>query len=172
MEINSIEGFLKYHARIKHRTRRLFACIPPDKVEWTYQAGKFTIGDLIRHIANIERYLYAETIQLKESQYHGCGPEFADGLDHVVAHYERLYQESKAIFAQLTTADLHKKCKTPLGTEVTIWKWLRALIEHEIHHRGQLYLYLAMNGIQTPPIFGLTSEEVIDHSTPPPNTAL
>jgi len=46
------------------------------------------------------------------------------------------------------------------------WKWLRAMVEHEAHHRGQLYLMLGMIGIPTPPIFGLTSEEVRDRSVP------
>ena len=34
------------------------------------------------------------------------------------------------------------------------------MVEHEIHHRGQLYLYLGMLGVPTQPIFGLTSEQV------------
>ncbi len=34
------------------------------------------------------------------------------------------------------------------------------MVEHEVHHRGQLYLMLGMVGVETPPIFGLTSEEV------------
>jgi uncharacterized damage-inducible protein DinB len=46
-----------------------------------------------------------------------------------------------------------------------VWKWLRAMVEHEVHHRGQLYLMLGMVGVATPPIFGLTSEEVRDLST-------
>jgi uncharacterized damage-inducible protein DinB len=164
MEIITIDSFLKYHSRIKERTRRLFDYIPADKIEWSYKEGKFTIGDILRHIANIERYLYAETVQGKESQYSGCGKEFGEGLKDIITHYERMYQESKTIFEQISDADLQKKCRTPLGAEISIWKWLRALVEHEIHHRGQLYLYLAMLGVRTPPIFGLTSEEVIDKS--------
>ncbi len=164
MEIITIGGFLKYHARIKERTKRLFDYIPPDKIEWSYQEGKFTIGDLIRHIANIERYLYAETIQFKESQYSGCGKEFGDGLENTIMHYTSMHQESVEIFGRLSDTDLQKKCRTPLGAEISIWKWLRALVEHEIHHRGQLYLYLAMLDVKTPPVFGLTSEEVIEKS--------
>jgi uncharacterized damage-inducible protein DinB len=34
------------------------------------------------------------------------------------------------------------------------------MVEHEVHHRGQLYLYLGMLGVPTPPLYGLTSEEV------------
>jgi uncharacterized damage-inducible protein DinB len=34
------------------------------------------------------------------------------------------------------------------------------MIEHEAHHRGQIYLMLGLHGVPTPPIYGLTSEEV------------
>jgi uncharacterized damage-inducible protein DinB len=44
--------------------------------------------------------------------------------------------------------------------EIARWKWLRLMVEHEIHHRGQVYLYLAILGVPTPPLYGLTSEEV------------
>ena len=69
-----------------------------------------------------------------------------------------------AIFSKLTNDDLIKKCKTPAGFPITIWKWMRAMVEHEIHHRGQLYIYLGMLNIETPPIYGLTSEDVIKKS--------
>ena len=162
MEISNIQSFVKYYSRIKQRTSRLFDYIPKDKIEWTYQVGKFTIGDIIRHLANIERFMYAETVQFKESSYQGCGTEFAEGYEEIVEYYQRMHTESLEIFLQLSQEDLHKKCKTPAGTEITIWKWLRAMVEHEVHHRGQLYMYLGMLGIKTPPIFGLTSEEVIE----------
>ena len=164
MEITEVQSFLLYYSKIKQRTVKLFDFIPPNKIEWAYQDGKFTIGDIIRHLANIERYMYAENVQLKDSQYNGCGIEFAEGYQSTIDYYKRMHKASSKIFSNLNQQDLLKKCKTPAGIEITIWKWLRAMIEHEIHHRGQLYMYLAILGIKTPPIFGLTSEEVIDKS--------
>jgi uncharacterized damage-inducible protein DinB len=72
----------------------------------------------------------------------------------------RLHGESLEIFGRLSDEDLKKRCMTPAGSAIGIGKWLRALVEHEIHHRGQIYVYLAMLGISTHPIYGLTSEEV------------
>ena len=77
-----------------------------------------------------------------------------------MAFFNRLHQESVAIFSRLSADDLQKKCVTPGGTPITVWKWLRAMVEHEVHHRSQIYTYLGMLGIPTPPIYGLTSEEV------------
>jgi uncharacterized damage-inducible protein DinB len=34
------------------------------------------------------------------------------------------------------------------------------MTEHEIHHRGQIYLYLGILGVPAPPLYGLTSEQV------------
>jgi uncharacterized damage-inducible protein DinB len=73
---------------------------------------------------------------------------------------DRLHAESVEIFRKLTDEDLTKKCVTPAGTSITIWKWLRAMVEHEAHHRGQLYMMLSMLGVATPPLYGLTEEEV------------
>ena len=68
--------------------------------------------------------------------------------------------------ARLTDERFDEKCQTPAGTPITIWKWLRAMIEHEAHHRGQLYFILGMRGVATPPIYGLTAEQVREHSIP------
>jgi uncharacterized damage-inducible protein DinB len=34
------------------------------------------------------------------------------------------------------------------------------MVEHEAHHRGQMYLMLNLLQVPAPPLFGLTSEEV------------
>ena len=164
MEIKDIHSFLAYYAKIKNRTRQIFSYIPTDKIEWTYQTGKFTIGDLIRHLACIERYMYAENVQGKSSLYNGCGIEYAEGLENVIAFYNELHTQSVEIFSKLNTRDLNRKCKTPAGIEITTWKWLRAMVEHEIHHRGQLFTYLGMLDIKLPPLYGLTAEQVIAKS--------
>jgi len=49
---------------------------------------------------------------------------------------------------------------TPVGAEITAWKWLRAMCEHEAHHRGQLSLYLRLLGVDPPSIFGHKAEAV------------
>jgi uncharacterized damage-inducible protein DinB len=84
----------------------------------------------------------------------------ADGLENVLAFMERMHSESLEIFSKLNSDDLQRKCVTPGNAAITTWKWLRLMIEHEIHHRGQIYLYLAMLGMPTPPLYGLTSEQV------------
>jgi uncharacterized damage-inducible protein DinB len=160
MEITSMRSFLPYWENIRGRTTRVIHAIPPDKIEWTYAPGKFTFGDIIRHLATIERYMYAENVQGNPSRYPGHERTLADGYDNVIGFIERLHGESVKIFSKLSDEDLQRKCQTPGGADLPTWKWLRAMVEHEVHHRGQIYMYLGILGVPTPPIFGLTSEEV------------
>jgi uncharacterized damage-inducible protein DinB len=160
MEIRSVNQILDYWGNLRERTRREVLCIPPERLEWAYRVGAFTFGDLIRHLATIERYMYAETVAGRPSRYPGCGRELADGYEAVLAYADRLDEEARGIIAGLEDADLARECRTPAGTPITTWKWLRAMCEHVAHHRGQIYLMLSMLEVATPPLFGLTPEEV------------
>lgn len=160
MEIRTISPFLHYFGNVRERTMRVARCIPPDKIDWTYAPGKFTFGDLLRHLAVTERYIWAENVRGRPARYSTHGKELADSYDDVMAFVERLHAESMEIFGRLTDDDLQKKCKTPDDAQITTWKWLRLMVEHEIHHRGQVYVYFSLLGVATPPLYGLTSEEV------------
>ncbi len=160
MEVQTADRFLKYFEGIRARTRRVIDCIPPDKIDSTPGPGKFSFADLVRHLAAIERYMFAENAQRKPSRYPGHGAELADGYDEILAYMDRMHAESVEIFSRLSEDQLKMKCVTPAGASITVWKWLRAMVEHEVHHRGQIYFMLGMLGVATPPLYGLTSEEV------------
>jgi uncharacterized damage-inducible protein DinB len=164
MEIVNRSEFLSYQGKVHARTARVIARVPAEHLEWTYRPGKFTCGDLIRHLATSERYMFAENVAGRPSRYPGHGRELADGHDQVLALYERLHQETLAILTALQAEDFARQCETPGGATLPVWKWLRSMLEHEIHHRGQLYLYLGILGVPTPPLYGLTSEEVRERS--------
>ena len=160
MEITRIEPFLHYYKKVRQRTLRVVDRIPVAEFDRSPIPGKFSFADLLRHVAAIERFMYAENVRGKPSRYRGCGKELADGYDDVRRFFDRCHEESMEIFSELTAADLLKKCATPAGTAITVWKWLRCLPEHEIHHRGQLYTYLGLLGVEAPPMYGMTSEQV------------
>ena len=155
-----LDEFLHYHARVRERTKRVAACIPPEHIDWTYKPGAFTLGDLVRHIAVTERFIWAETVHNRPCGYVTHGRELADGRDAVLAFLDRLHEESLAQFRALTPEMLAAKCATPEGTRLTTWKWLRMMPEHEIHHRGQIYTMLGVLNVPTPPLYGMTATEV------------
>jgi uncharacterized damage-inducible protein DinB len=164
MENSEVAKFLDQFEKVRGRTLRVARCIPPDKLEWTIRTGRFTLGDFLRHLAGVERYMWAENARFRPSKYPGHSRELADGYDAVFAYVDRLHRESMEIFGALTDDALLKKCTTVDGASITLWKWLRLMIEHEIHHRGQIYLYLAMLDVPTPPLYGLTEEQVRERS--------
>jgi uncharacterized damage-inducible protein DinB len=149
-----------YFDTIRFRTRRVAVLVPREEIEWRARDGAFSFGDLIRHLGAVERFMFAENAQCRPSRYPGHGPELAAGYDDVIAYLDRMHEESMTIFRALTPSNLEAKCATPAGTKITVWKWMRAMIEHEVHHRAQIYMMLGLIGVATPPLFGLTSEEV------------
>lgn len=160
MEFTTIPPFLDYFESIRSRTQRVIARIPRDQLEWSPGPARFTFGDLIRHLAGTERYMFGENVRGRESRYPGHGADLASGWDDVMAYLEKCHREATTIFAALTEEDLLRKCSTPAGTPITTWKWLRAMVEHEVHHRGQIYFMLGLLGVETPPLYGLTEPEV------------
>ena len=161
MEIRTVQSFLDYFERIRERTRRVIRCIPQEHLDWTYREGKFTLADLVRHIAATERFMFVEQVcGSGSSRYPGHDKSLADGYDQVLAYFERCHSESMTMLRALTDEELQRPVTTPGGAPMASWKWLRSMIEHEVHHRGQIYLYLSMLNIDTPPLYGLTSEEV------------
>jgi uncharacterized damage-inducible protein DinB len=156
--------FVEYWRGVRHRTRRLLPLVPDGQFEWAPGPTRWTFGDQFRHLAAIERFMYGENVQGRPSQYPGHGRELADGAEAVATLMDRLHEESCAIFARVTPADLAAKTMTPAGTPITTYKWLRAMVEHEAHHRGQIYQMLGLLGVRMPQIFGLTEEEVLARS--------
>src|SRR3954466_4773516 len=167
MELTRVAPFIDYLERVHERSRRVIIRIPPEQLDWAPAPGKFTFGDLVRHLAAIERYMYAETVHGRPSCYPGHGRDLADGFEETIAFYDGLHDESRQLFGELTDARLSEKCLTPAGSPISVGKWLRAMIEHEAHHRGQIYLMLGMRGVPTPPIYGLTAEQVKERSVAP-----
>ena len=161
---SDLESFLDYLKSVHARTRRVLACIPAESLEWVPAPGRWSAGDQVRHLAGIERWMYAETVSGRPSLYTGHGPELASGLSDVLAYYDRLQIESRAIFEALTPEQWAGRTRTPAGVELTTWKWLRAMLEHEAHHRGQLYFTLGLLGVTTPPIYGLSERELLAQS--------
>jgi len=159
-----IAPFLRYFDGFRARTLRVASCIPQEEIEWRIHPRAFSFGDTLRHLGAIERYMFTENACQRPSRYPGHGRELASGHDGVLQFVDRMHAQSRSLLAELSTDDLEAKCSTPAGVQITVWKWLRAMVEHEAHHRGQIYLALGALGVETPPLYGLTSEEVRDRS--------
>src|SRR5262249_40489030 len=91
VEIITIQPFLKYFDNIRERTMRVARCIPAEKIDWAPAPGKFTLGDLLRHLAVTERLLWAEVAQGKPGRYKSHSVELAASKDEALALMEKLH---------------------------------------------------------------------------------
>ena len=71
---------------------------------------------------------------------------------------QRPRRETVEMLKDLSPGDLNQKRHSAQGAPITAWKLLRALVEHEVHHRGEMYVYLALLG-------ALASSSVRAHRT-------
>jgi uncharacterized damage-inducible protein DinB len=164
MTISSIKDFISYLEKTRTVTNKVIQAIPASNLDWTYMPGKFSIADLIRHIAAIERNVFAEVIINGKPNYKGCGKDIADGYENVIAYFNKMHIQSVEIFSNIPDEALKRKIKSLDGKEIEVATFLRALVVHEIHHRGALCIYLNLLGITTPSVIGLREEEVIQLS--------
>jgi len=58
MRIDSAAEFADYWRGVRKRTTRVIEQIRDEDLEWTYAPGRWTIGDIVRHLAGIERDMY------------------------------------------------------------------------------------------------------------------
>jgi uncharacterized damage-inducible protein DinB len=155
------DEFLRYFESVRKRTLRVADCIPDERIDWRPADDAFSFGDLLRHLGATERWMFAENVAGRPACYPGHGRELADGKGAVLAYVARMHAESMAIFRALGDEELERHAVTPAGASLSIRKWLRAMVEHEAHHRGQIYTMLRLIGVATPPLYGLTEPEVV-----------
>src|SRR5881394_382438 len=112
MEVIRVAPFIEYLDRVHQRTRRIVDVVREEDLEWQAGPGRMTPGELIRHLAGIERCMYAENVHGRPAAYPGHSRTLAEGAAATRAYYDRLHAESRALFAQLTDARLLEKCET------------------------------------------------------------
>jgi len=61
--LQDVPSFLTYWRNARGRTVRVLEALRPEDLEWAPAPGAFTFGDLFRHLAGLERFMYAENVQ-------------------------------------------------------------------------------------------------------------
>jgi len=163
--MKDLSTFLDYFDKVRGRTLRVAAVIPEEVFETSPIGKGFSFGELLRHLAALERFMYAENVHGRTSAY--TGTDAVSGKEATLTWIAERHAEAMDLFRTLGDEGMLRPCTTPGGATMPTWKWLRLMVEHEAHHRGQIYLYLSILGIPAPPLYGLTSEEVIERSLPP-----
>ena len=140
--------------RVHQQTVRLMATAPSEKFDWKTCDSAMTLGELMNHLYLAEAGLIQAALTGKFST--AGGPEAKSTTEDVVAAFEKSHEEQVAQVASLTPDQLLEEVM-PFGEKygpMTRKSLLHMMSEHEVHHRGQLYVYLRMLGVEVPSLYG------------------
>ncbi|MCB9078855.1 MAG: DinB family protein [Anaerolineaceae bacterium] len=162
--LNRVNDFIQYYASIRRRTMTFIQAIPADNIDWAPAEGEFTFGDLIRHLAAAEA-MFVSAVVDQQWRYAGHTAPDSQSLDQAVAALTAGHDQAIAALGTLPDERLAQYGPSLEGAPVRAWRLLMAMVEHEVHHRSQLAMYLTLNNIKPPHIYGLGVEDVIARVT-------
>ncbi|HEX6293500.1 MAG TPA: DinB family protein [Herpetosiphonaceae bacterium] len=162
--LQSVTMFVPYFESIRRRTVTYIRCLPPDQLDWKPKPGEFSCADLIRHIAAAET-MFVGAVAESVWRYSGHTASHPTTLDTLLADLEQSHVRAMATLRQVPDHDLRQPRPTLDGPPVKAWRLLMALVEHEVHHRSQLAMYLMLLDVQPPHIYVLGVEDVIARAT-------
>jgi uncharacterized damage-inducible protein DinB len=125
--------------------------VPEDKVGWRLAEGLRTIGEIYLHLGQVESF-YINGL---------CGGRWDYGVFNLPAAAQttsslrdELARWREATVRELCTLDPARLVTTQTVPGVPVsWplrSWLWYLVEHEVHHKAQIGLYLFQLGIEAP----------------------
>jgi uncharacterized damage-inducible protein DinB len=146
-------------------TRALLARVPEAQKEWRPHPKSRPLGELAQHVANLVRYAepIVRQVELDASAPGGGQPAFSTTAA-LVAAFDANVASARAALATTTDAELAVPWALKRGSTV-IFSLPRAvalrtfLLNHLVHHRGQLSVYLRLLDVPLPPIYGPTADE-------------
>lgn len=157
--IHEIKEYVKYLDGVHKRTMQYVKAIPEELLDWKPSEDKFSIGDLLRHIASA-RLMFLDIFEHGSWTYAGHDTSKGSSLEDISHYLESCQIKLTEGLLKLGNDLLSNKVLTLHGHEVSAWRILLSMAEHEIHHRGQISTYLQMNKMEPPQIFGLKIEQV------------
>lgn len=162
--LQSVAAYSNYFEGVRRRTLNYIHAIPPEGLGWAPKPGEFNCGELIRHFGAAEK-MFTRVATEGIWSYPGHSSTGQESLEAAIASLEEDHLEALKRLGSISDEDLFKSQPSINGPPIKVWRWLMALVEHEIHHRSQLAVYLTMMGVEAPHIFGLGVEEIIARTT-------
>jgi uncharacterized damage-inducible protein DinB len=143
-------------------TRRLLERVPTAKGEWKPHAKSFPLGHLAQLVSSmpgwIVRTLRDPDIDLAKGEGYGFQP-----TETLVAAFDENVRNARAALEAVTGADLDFPWSLKHGDQVLMTmprgEVTRQHLNHLIHHRGQLTVYLRLLDVPLPSIYGPTADE-------------
>ncbi len=160
--IVSVAEFVRYFEGIRRRTWTAVDRLTPDLLEWRPRPGEFTGGDIVRHLAGAERFYVTKVLDDRWTEDLEPGPPV--DLEATRARLREVHAVEMARLSTVPDSRLLESITDLEGGQVKTWRFLMAMVEHEVHHRSQLDSYLASAGVEPPQLYGYRMEEVVDRA--------
>ncbi len=144
-------------------TRRVLARLPADALAWTPDPKSRAAGELAAHVAAIPGLFLAG---LEHDSLDRSSVARVPGDDHaaILASFDRNVAEAQRVLPTLAGARLLAPWRYTAGGAV-IFELPRFVVarstglNHMIHHRGQLTVYLRLLGAAVPRVYGPSADE-------------
>lgn len=147
-------------------TRRLLDRVPEPHLAWKPHERSMTLGQLAGHLANIPFWagaiLGAEFFDLATLADVRLNPATSRGS--LLKEYDEKVAAARKLLAGAGDGEMLARWSLRRGSEemftmprVTAFRSF--VMNHSIHHRGQLSVYLRLQDVPLPPIYGPTADE-------------
>ena len=143
-------------------TRRLLERVPSGKAQWKPHEKSFALGHLAQLVSWMPGWItnaLRET-ELDLSKANGYSFETTETL---LAGFDQRVREAREAIGSAKDADFAVSWSLKMGDQVLFTAprgtVVRQHINHLVHHRGQLSVYLRMVDVPVPSIYGPTADE-------------
>ncbi|MFH2054849.1 MAG: DinB family protein [bacterium] len=149
-------------------TRKTLERVPTDKFDWTPHEKSFNMQSLASHLANIPAWTPLTLNQDKLDFAPEGGERFttpqAGSTAELLEFFDKNVAEAREALAAVTDEQLHSSWTLLAGGQEILTlpriAVLRSFIlSHTIHHRAQLALYLRLNDLPVPALYGPSADE-------------
>ncbi len=136
-------------------TRKMLEAVPQDRWEWRPHEKSMTLGRLASHVAMMPAA--AAAILRKR----GPGPSESESKKELLENFEANVAACREQLEALTEERLAGKMFVTPAIEKPVFALLqgRGFLNHMIHHRGQLSVYLRICGVAVPGVYGPSADE-------------
>jgi uncharacterized damage-inducible protein DinB len=145
-------------------TRKLLERVPEDRLSWKPHPRSMSLGGLALHVANLPSWgssiLQTEAFDLAEAP-----PNLSDPGSRVaiLELFEKTTVSTRRaldkIDAEFMVPWTLKNGGHQMFTLPRLSAFRSFVMNHLIHHRGQLSVYLRLNDVPLPPIYGPSADE-------------
>ena len=158
------DGLLTDYDHEMGTTRKLLERLPDDKLSWKPHARSMSLGGLATHLTNIP--VWAGTI-LNEPSFDLAvvppnQPEKTSRAE-ILASFDETRVRTRAWMdktdAEYQSAWTLKRGGQQVFSVPRVAAFRNFVLHHIIHHRGQLSVYLRLNDVPVPAIYGPSADE-------------